>query len=68
VARITPPRSRHDARVLIAHRLATVSRADDIVILEDGRVIEAGERAALAADPESVFAHLLVAGMEEALA
>jgi ATP-binding cassette subfamily B protein len=54
--------------VLIAHRLATVSRADDIVILEDGRVIEAGERTALAADPESVFAHLLVAGMEEALA
>ena len=54
--------------VLIAHRLATVSRADDIIILEDGHVLEQGERTALAADPDSVFAHLLVAGMEEALA
>ncbi len=54
--------------ILIAHRLATVARADDIVILEDGRIIEQGERAALMADEDSVFAHLLVAGMEEALA
>ena len=54
--------------ILIAHRLATVARADDIVILEDGKVIEQGDRASLEADPGSVFAHLLVAGMEEALA
>lgn len=54
--------------ILIAHRLATVARADDIVILEDGRVIEQGERKALMEDSDSVFAHLLVAGMEEALA
>ena len=54
--------------ILIAHRLATVARADDIVILEDGKVIEQGDRASLEADPASVFAHLLVAGMEEALA
>lgn len=53
--------------ILIAHRLATVARADDIVILEDGRVIEQGERQALADDPDSTFAHLLVAGMEEVL-
>lgn len=54
--------------ILIAHRLATVSRVDDIVILEDGTIIEKGERAMLADDTDSVFAHLLVAGMEEALA
>jgi ATP-binding cassette subfamily B protein len=54
--------------ILIAHRLATVSRADDIVILEDGKVIEQGDRIVLESDPDSVFAHLLVAGMEEALA
>ncbi|HSJ72639.1 MAG TPA: ABC transporter ATP-binding protein [Acidimicrobiia bacterium] len=53
--------------ILIAHRLATVARADDIVILEDGRVLEQGARQALADDPESTFAHLLVAGMEEVL-
>ena len=54
--------------ILIAHRLATVARADDIIILDGGRVIEQGDRADLAADPDSVFSHLLVAGMEEALA
>lgn len=54
--------------ILIAHRLATVQRADDIVVLEDGRVLEQGERAALAGDPDSVFANLLRAGMEEVLA
>jgi ATP-binding cassette subfamily B protein len=54
--------------VIIAHRLATVERADDIVILEQGRVIECGERTALAADPESRFAGLLETGMEEVLA
>ena len=54
--------------VVIAHRLATVERADDILILEAGRVAEWGERAALAADPESRFSRLLRTGMEEVLA
>lgn len=53
--------------ILIAHRLDTVARADDIVILEDGRVIECGERETLEANPESVFSRLLATGMEEAL-
>ncbi len=54
--------------VVIAHRLATVERADDILILEAGRVAEWGQRAALAADPESRFSRLLRTGMEEVLA
>ena len=54
--------------IIIAHRLATVTRADDILILEDGKVIEYGERRALAADPKSRLSHLLVTGMEEVLA
>ena len=41
--------------VVIAHRLKTVERADDILILEEGRVVEYGPRAALAADPASRF-------------
>ncbi len=54
--------------VIIAHRLATVERADDILILDGGRVAEFGERAALAADPGSRLSRLLEAGMEEVLA
>ncbi len=54
--------------VVIAHRLRTVQRADDILILEGGRVVEYGPRAALAADPGSRFAQLMRSGMEEVLA
>jgi ABC-type multidrug transport system fused ATPase/permease subunit len=54
--------------IIIAHRLATVERADDILILDQGRVAEYGERAALAADPGSRLSQLLAAGMEDVLA
>jgi ATP-binding cassette subfamily B protein len=54
--------------IIIAHRLRTIERADEILILEGGRVIEHGERLKLAADPHSRFNRLLQAGMEEALA
>jgi len=54
--------------VVIAHRLKTVQRADDILILENGCVVEYGPRAALASDITSRFYHLLQTGLEEALA
>ena len=54
--------------VIIAHRLATITRADDILILEDGEVIEYGERQRLADDSNSRLSHLLITGMEEVLA
>ena len=53
--------------VIIAHRLDTVHRADDILILEQGRIAEFGDRAGLAADPRSRFSALLATGMEEVL-
>ena len=53
--------------IIIAHRLATVLRADDILILESGRIREYGEREALRNDPRSRFAELLRTGMEEVL-
>jgi ATP-binding cassette, subfamily B, bacterial len=54
--------------VVIAHRLKTVQRADDILILENGCVVEFGPRVALMNDPRSRFYHLLQTGLEEALA
>jgi len=54
--------------IIVAHRLATVRRVDQIMILEHGRIVEAGDRAVLAADPGSRFATLLRTGLEEVLA
>jgi ATP-binding cassette subfamily B protein len=54
--------------VVIAHRLKTVQRADDILILEKGCVVEYGSRVALMNDRSSRFYHLLQTGLEEALA
>jgi ATP-binding cassette, subfamily B, bacterial len=54
--------------IIIAHRLGTLERVDQIMILEDGRVRERGLRAKLVGDPASRFAQLLRVGMEDALA
>lgn len=53
--------------IIIAHRLATVERCDEVLILEAGRVVEHGPRLALAADPSSRFAALLRTGLEPVL-
>jgi ATP-binding cassette subfamily B protein len=54
--------------IIIAHHLETIQRADDILILENGRVLEYGERAKLAAEPNSHFSQLLYTGLGEVLA
>ncbi|MBN2389880.1 MAG: ABC transporter ATP-binding protein [Anaerolineae bacterium] len=54
--------------IIIAHRLGTVRRADEIMILQDGAVIEHGDRARLATDANSHLYHLLQTGLEEVLA
>ena len=45
--------------LIVAHRLATLALADDILVLEGGRMVEHGPRASLAADAASRFAGLL---------
>ena len=54
--------------LVIAHRLETLDRCDEIAILEAGRVIERGARSDLAADGSTRFAQLLRAGPQAALA
>jgi ATP-binding cassette subfamily B protein len=66
IGRLLDPERR--TGIIIAHRLATVHRADEILILEDGQILEHGERETLASDPGSRFYHLLQTGLEEVLA
>ncbi len=54
--------------IIIAHRLETVERVDNILILDDGQVGEYGLRADLVADPNSRFSRLLNTGLEELIA
>ncbi|MDF2722733.1 MAG: helicase [Paenibacillus sp.] len=53
--------------IIIAHRLATIQRADCILVLDGGSVGEFGSRLALAGDPASRFSRMMAAGMEEVL-
>ena len=48
--------------VVIAHRLDTLDVCDDIAVLENGHIVELGDRLQLAADPASLFAKLLHTG------
>lgn len=57
----------HRTGIVTAHRLATVQRCDDVLVLEHGRVVEHGPRAALAADPSSRFAELVRTGLDQVL-
>lgn len=50
---------------IVAHRLATVRHVDDILVMEQGRVLEFGARADLERDARSRFARLLHGGLAE---
>ena len=53
--------------IIIAHRLGTVERVHEIMILEDGEIREHGEREHLVRDPKSRFSQLLKTGLEEVI-
>jgi len=54
--------------IIIAHKLDTLHRANDVLILDKGTILEYGNREKLAADQFSRFYQLLQSGMEEVLA
>ncbi|HEX2850422.1 MAG TPA: ABC transporter ATP-binding protein, partial [Acidimicrobiales bacterium] len=45
--------------LIVAHRLGTLDEVDDIVVVDDGRIVESGRREALAADAGTRYARLL---------
>ncbi len=51
--------------IVITHRLATIQRADQILIMEDGVAQEQGDRLTLLADKNSRFNHLLKTGLKD---
>ncbi len=53
--------------IIIAHHLSTVQQADEIMILENGSIVEYAPRQQLANDPKSHFSQLLQTGLEEVL-
>ncbi|MGH8943204.1 MAG: ABC transporter ATP-binding protein [Acidimicrobiia bacterium] len=53
--------------VIIAHRLETVRLADEIMVVDAGRIVEHGPRQTLATDPSTRYAALLAAGRGEIL-
>jgi ABC-type multidrug transport system fused ATPase/permease subunit len=54
--------------VIVAHRLETFALADDMLVLDEGRVVETGSRGELAADRNSRFAELLRTNAGEVVA
>lgn len=54
--------------IIIAHRLSTISHVDEILLLEQGTVVEYGSREQLARDPATRFYSLMQTGIEEILA
>jgi ATP-binding cassette subfamily B protein len=49
---------RNRTAIVIAHRLATLDRVTDVLVMEGGTVAEWGPRDALASDPQSRYARL----------
>jgi ABC-type multidrug transport system fused ATPase/permease subunit len=43
---------------IVAHRLATIRTADNIAVIQSGRVVEFGNHAELSAKPEGLYRRL----------
>jgi ATP-binding cassette subfamily B protein/ATP-binding cassette subfamily C protein len=53
--------------IVIAHRLKTLNRVDEICYLENGKIVEFGDRKLLTKDSTSKYCYLLQTGIEEVL-
>lgn len=51
--------------VAIAHRLSTAESADEVIVVDAGRVVQRGPHADLLHDPESIYAQLYASWLEQ---
>ncbi|UQU63115.1 ABC transporter ATP-binding protein/permease [Couchioplanes caeruleus] len=51
--------------VAIAHRLSTAQSADEVIVVDAGRVVQRGPHAELLHDPESIYAKLYASWLEQ---
>ncbi|WFE29354.1 ABC transporter ATP-binding protein [Solwaraspora sp. WMMD791] len=49
----------------IAHRLSTAQAADEVIVVDRGRVVQRGPHEQLLADPDSVYARLFASWLEQ---
>jgi ATP-binding cassette subfamily B protein len=51
--------------VAIAHRLSTAQSADEVIVVDAGRVVQRGPHAELVADPASIYGRLYASWLEQ---
>jgi ATP-binding cassette subfamily B protein len=51
--------------VAIAHRLSTAQGADEVIVVDKGRIVQRGRHAELVADPDSVYGRLYASWLEQ---
>jgi len=51
--------------VAIAHRLSTAEGADEVIVVDRGRIVQRGPHASLLADADSVYAKLYASWLEQ---
>ncbi|WP_433609125.1 ABC transporter ATP-binding protein [Dactylosporangium sp. CA-139114] len=51
--------------IAIAHRLSTAQSADEVIVVDKGRVVQRGPHTALLSDPASIYARLYASWLEQ---
>lgn len=51
--------------VAIAHRLSTAQAADEVIVVDKGRIVQRGRHSELVRDPESIYGQLYASWLEQ---
>jgi len=51
--------------IAIAHRLSTAQAADEVIVVDHGRIVQRGHHTRLVADPDSVYGRLYASWLEQ---